>query len=92
MKKIPVRKKSKGQELDLELVRDLLEQKKRYEFFFEHLPHGEIDNSAQSAYMGIVKTLHDINRKLQAEGHRSPEELKEIAREILENEYGVRLD
>ena len=92
MKKAPINsiKGKKRENLDLDLVKDLIEQKKRYEAYFAKKPEGEIDNAAQSAYMGIIKTLHDISKKLSESKSASPGEMKKIAKEILENEYGVR--
>jgi len=74
--------------LNPELLDDLIRQKKRYENYFEGIEkNGTMDNSALSAYMGILKLLIELDLK---EGPASPEELKQIAKEILENEYGVR--
>lgn len=75
--------------LELELVKDLLKQKKRYERYFRGLDN--IDNSALSAYTGLVKTAAELWRKMKQEekGAGDSEELRQIARQILESEYGI---
>lgn len=47
------------------------------------------DNPAHSAYVSIIKALVEIAKKVPSQG-RSPEEMKRIAEEILEQDYGIR--
>jgi hypothetical protein len=75
---------------DAEFASSLIRLKERYEKYFEGLAENSIENTTLTAYMNILKLILDIDKKLSEEGQASPRELKEIAREILENEYGVR--
>ncbi len=86
-------KEKKEKDLELELIKDLLNQKKRYEKYFESKPE-KIENQAMSAYTGMVKTAVELLRKMKAEskGRLTPDELKEITRDILETDYGVGID
>ncbi|MDA8168668.1 MAG: hypothetical protein M0Z59_03090 [Nitrospiraceae bacterium] len=84
---------AKNKNLDMRLIRDLLRQKRRYEAYFKGRESAgqQIDNSALSAYTGVIKTAAELYRKVKTEERgASQEELAAIAREILENDYGVR--
>lgn len=70
------------------MIRDLLRQKRRYEKYFKTLKE-HVDNQAQTAYTNIIKTIVELSRKAGKEA-RDPEEMKRIADEILETEYGIK--
>jgi ABC-type hemin transport system ATPase subunit len=69
------------------MIRDLLRQKRRYEMYFKTLKG--VNNQAQTAYTNIVKTVVELSRKAHREAV-DPEEMKRIADEILESEYGIK--
>ncbi len=85
-------KTSRKDRFEMKLVKDLLKQKERYEEYFKTPPTTESkspDHSALSAYTGLIKTTAELYRKIKSEGKAGEAELKEIAREILESDYGA---
>ncbi len=94
----------KGQSLEEKMIRSLLERKKEYEDYFKasvqpddgdseeekkKKKEPEIDNQATNAYTGLIKTIVELSRKSPKEA-KNPVELKRLAEEILENEYGIK--
>jgi hypothetical protein len=71
------------------MIRDLLKQKRRYEKYFKTQTK-EVDNAALTAYTNIIKTIVDISKKTGKE-KKSPEEMKRLAAEILESDFGIKL-
>jgi|Deesub1362A_J573_1020465.scaffolds.fasta_scaffold00740_25 hypothetical protein len=69
------------------MIKDLLKRKREYEKYFKSID--TIDNQAQSAYTSIIKTIVELSRKTVRET-KSSEEMKKLAEEILESEYGIR--
>jgi phage shock protein A len=71
------------------MLRDLLKQKKKYEQYFEGIQG--VDNQASFAYANIIKTVIELSRKIKPRGEeKDPEELRRMADEILEMEYGIK--
>lgn len=71
------------------LIKDLLKVKRQYERYFKTLE--KPDGQALSSYAGILKTAAELLRKLGPETEANdPEEMKKIAEEILESEYGIK--
>ena len=70
----------------------LIQQKEKYEKYFESLPINSMDNQAQFAYANIIKTIIDLSRKLKPKEKetKDPAEMKRLAEEILESEYGIK--
>lgn len=85
------RQKTKDIQISFEerMMNDLLKQKEKYEAYFETLPG--IDNQAQFAYANIIKTIIELSRKLNPQKEvKDPDEMKRLADEILESEYGIK--
>jgi hypothetical protein len=70
------------------MIEDLIRRKEAYEAFFADKT-GEIDSRAESAYASLVKTIVELSIKAGNRA-RDPEELRRIADEILENDYGIK--
>ncbi len=72
------------------MLSDLLKQKEKYETYFDSI--NLIDNQAQFAYANIIKTIIDLSRKMKPKEKeiKDPAEMKRLADEILENEYGIK--
>lgn len=71
------------------MMNDLMKQKDKYEAYFETI--SGIDNQAQYAYTNIVKTIIELSRKLKpGKETKDPDEMKKLAEEILESEYGIK--
>ncbi|MDA8155908.1 MAG: hypothetical protein M0Z52_05585 [Actinomycetota bacterium] len=87
---MPAKTGVKPDGFEMKLVKDLLKHKKRYERYFkEKGPQGEPDHHALSAYTSVIKTAAVIYRQMKSEGKSGEAELKAIARDILENDYGA---
>lgn len=69
------------------MIRDLLRQKRRYERYFKTLQG--VDNQAQTAYTNIIKVVVGLSKKTREEAV-DPEEMRRIAEEIMETEYGIK--
>jgi ribosome biogenesis protein Nip4 len=79
------------------MIRDLLKRKRAYEKYFRTLVKVEdgeekieVDNQAQSAYTAIIKTLFELSKKAVDKTH-DPEEMRRLADEILESDYGIKI-
>lgn len=72
------------------MMNDLLKQKEKYERYFDTI--SGIDNQAQYAYTNIVKTIIELSRKIKPSEKetKDPDEMKRLANEILESEYGIK--
>ena len=70
-----------------QMIDDLLKRKEAYEEYFKGL--GDIDSRAESAYASLVKTIVELSIKTGSRT-KDPEELARIAKEILENDYGIK--
>ncbi len=70
------------------MIDDLLTRKEAYEVYFEK-QNGKIDSRAESAYASLVKTIIELSIKTGSRT-KDPEELARIAKEILENDYGIK--
>ena len=73
---------------EMQRIADLLKRKEAYEVFFEK-QNGKIDSRAESAYASLVKTIVELSIKAGSRT-KDPEELARIAKEILENDYGIK--
>lgn len=85
------RQKANDNQISFEekMMSDLMRQKEKYEAYFEAL--SGIDNQAQYAYTNIVKTIIELSRKIKpAKEVKDPAEMKRLADEILESEYGIK--
>lgn len=71
------------------MIDDLLKRKEAYERYFAE--RGEIDSKAESAYASLVKTIVELSLKTGSSS-KDPEELRRIAEEILESDYGIKKD
>jgi hypothetical protein len=71
-----------------QMIEDLLLRKAAYEALFRE-QEKEIDHKAESAYASLVKTIVELSIKAGTRA-KDPEELKRIADEILENDYGIK--
>lgn len=74
--------------LEKQMIEDLLKRKEAYEAYFEK-QNGKIDSRAESAYASLVKTIVELKIKTGS-STKDPEELARIAKEILENDYGIK--
>lgn len=70
-----------------QMIDDLLKRKEAYEAFFR--TQEQIDHKAESAYASLVKTIVELSIKAGTRA-KDPEEIKRIADEILENDYGIK--
>ena len=78
------------QSLEEKMIRSLLKRKREYEKYFKAKEEkNEIDNQTTNAYAGLIKTIVELSRKAPKEA-KDPAELKRLAEEILENEYGIK--
>jgi hypothetical protein len=75
--------------LEEKLLKDFLKVKKEYEKYFKTLE--KPDAQALSAYGNILKNAVELTKKLRPEGKSTTQEdMKRIAEEILESEYGIK--
>jgi hypothetical protein len=74
------------------MLLSLIAQKEKYEKYFDGLPANNMDNQAQFAYSNIIKTVIELSRKLKPKEKQSKDlaEMKRLAEEILESEYGIK--
>jgi hypothetical protein len=70
------------------MIEDLLKRKESYEAYFK-TQEDPIDHKAESAYASLVKTIVELSIKAGTRA-KDPEELRRIADEILENDYGIK--
>ncbi len=70
------------------MIDDLLKRKESYEAYFK-TQQDPIDHKAESAYASLVKTIVELSVKAGTKT-RDPEEIRRIADEILENDYGIK--
>ncbi|GER92678.1 hypothetical protein A45J_0396 [hot springs metagenome] len=86
------RQKNKDSQISFEekMMSDLMKQKEKYEKYFDGI--AGIDNQAQYAYTNIVKTIIELSRKIKPHQKetKDPAEMKRLAEEILESEYGIK--
>jgi hypothetical protein len=73
---------------DRRMIDDLIKRKESYEAYFK-TQDDPIDHKAESAYASLVKTIVELSMKAGARA-KDPEELRRIADEILENDYGIK--
>ena len=87
------RSKRKRKVTEAELIASLIARKESYEKYFEskESKSEEHDHRAEQAYTGLIKTLIEILRKSEPEDE-DPEEMKKVAKEILQEEYGISLE
>jgi hypothetical protein len=84
-------------EKKLSLAKEALEalrkRKQEYEAYFEQRVPTEdkgMDNQALNAYTSLVKTLVELARKVGGpEEDLDPREMRRVAEEIFEREYGI---
>ena len=72
------------------MVRALMRQKRAYELHFK-TKSPEIDNTANTAYVALIKMIVDIVRKSNEAGPvgHDPEEARRSVDEVLRTEYGI---
>lgn len=88
------------QTLEDKMIKALLRQKRKYEIYLnskktevktgDKTEEPELDHKAEHAYTHIIKTIVELSRKSQGREKEDPEEMKRIAEEILESEYGIK--
>ncbi len=79
-------------ELEERMMKALIKQKTKYEKYLKTRKSKGLDHKAEHAYTHIIKTIIEISRKSVATEDMDPEEFKLRAKEILENEYGIKRD
>lgn len=82
---------SRKRPLEEKMIRDLLKRKRAYEKYFKSKKENpeNIDPKAESAYASLVKLIVEISKKADLRA-KDPEEMKRLAEEILENDYGIK--
>lgn len=85
------KKKTTSSPLDARLVKDLIKRKKEYERYFDGIKAAdkELDHKAEHAYANLVKTIIELAREVNDTAD-SQEDMEEVAKKILETEYGIR--
>lgn len=76
--------------IEQEMLSALVSQKEKYEKYLGEKQGEDIDHKAEHAYTHIIKTIIELSRKLEQPKEDDPEEMKRIAEEILESEYGIK--
>lgn len=66
----------------------LIAQIEKYEAYFEN--NATIDNQAVYAYTNLLKTIIELSRKRPQKEAKDPAEMRRLAEEILESEYGIK--
>lgn len=86
-------KKTAPTSLEEQMIRSLIRRKREYERYFKASgidpENPGMDNQATNAYTGLIKTIAELSRKAVRES-KDPEEVKRLAEEILETEYGIK--
>jgi hypothetical protein len=88
--------------IEEQAIKALLKRKREYEKYFKSregkaaedngFPAKNdigMDNQAQNAYTNIIKTLVDLAKKVSIQTNDT-DEMKRLAEEILENDYGIK--
>jgi len=72
-------------------IQALQKRRREYERYFRTLKKegATMDHQAQTAYINIIKTLVELEKKSLPETG-DPERMKRLAAEILENDYGIK--
>jgi hypothetical protein len=72
------------------MIDDLLKRKEAYEAYFKTAEE-PMDHKAETAYASLVKTIVELSLKTGSSA-KDPGELRRVAEEILENDYGIKRD
>ena len=82
------------QKIKRKAIKSLLGCLDQYERYFETSGEtGEINHQVSNAYMNLLKLVWSIAADEETDSkskERSPEEMRRVAKEILERDYGIR--
>jgi transposase-like protein len=73
--------------LEERMMGRLIRQIEKYELYMQ-APH--VDNQASFAYTNMIRTAIELAGRIRPEKRTDPEEMRRIADEILETDYGIK--